>query len=550
MIRDEIARLVREAARRAQAKGTLPPVAITEVALERPQKPEYGDYASTLPLKLARAARMSPMAIGKAIADELPLVDAIGKIETAPPGFINITLNEKWLAEQVDAIISAEQDFGNLDLGRGERLQIEFVSANPTGPLTAASGRGGALGDTLGNVLSASGYKVEREYYVNDAGSRMEAFYQTVYARYAQALGVAEEVPPEGYHGTYVSDLASETVQEHGDKFLKMPRQQAIDALGKIAIEKMIQAAQRDLADMGVRYDCWFSEQSLYDASLVKKTLEILSERGFTDEREGAVWFTSTALGEDKDNVLVRSNGVPTYFASDVAYHYDKFFVRAFDRVIDVLGADHQGHVPRMKAAIAALGADPNRLQTIVHQMITLRRGSEIVRMSKRTGDIVSLREVLDEVGADACRFFFLSRSADSQMDFDLELAKRQSNENPVYYVQYAHARIASILRYAGDVEFAQGNVDLLRTEPEQTLIRKMLQFPELIETAATQLEPHHLTYYAQDIAAVFHSFYKQCRVVSDDVELTRARLKLVQAAKIVLAKTLRLMGVAAPEQM
>lgn len=550
MIRDKIALLLKQAAQRAQAKGTLPPVAITEIAPERPQKPEFGDYASTLPLKLSRAARMSPIAIGKAIVDELAPSDMVGKVEVAPPGFINVTLSGSWLAKQVDAIIAAGPKFGDIPLGHGERLQIEFVSANPTGPLTAASGRGGALGDTLANVLSAASYDVEREYFVNDAGSRMELFYQTVYARYAQIFGQPEEVPPEGYHGTYVTDLAQEIVHEFGDSFLKMPRERAIQELGKVALDKMTGAAKTDLYALGVDYDRWFSEQSLYDSGLVTKTLDLLRVRGFTDERDGALWFASSALGEDKDNVLVRSNGAPTYFASDIAYHYDKFFVRNFERVIDVFGADHQGHVPRMKAAIAALGVDPNRLRVIVHQMITLRRGTEVVRMSKRTGDLVSLREVLDEVGRDACRFFFLSRSADSQMDFDLELAKRQSNENPVYYVQYAHARIASILRYAGDVDFSLGDVELLASEPEQTLIRKMIQLPEIVETAAIRLEPHHLPYYAQDLAAVFHSFYKQCRVVSEDVEMTKARLKLVQAAKIVLAKTLGLMGVSAPEQM
>ncbi|MBI2953264.1 MAG: arginine--tRNA ligase [Chloroflexi bacterium] len=550
LIRERIALLLKEAIQRAQAKGALPPVAVTEVALERPQKPEFGDYASTIPLKLSRAARMSPMAIGKAIVDEVSSTDLIGKVEAVPPGFINVTLSESWLANQVDAIIAAGPAFGDIALGRGVRMQIEFVSANPTGPLTAASGRGGALGDTLANVLSAAGFEVEREYFINDAGSRMEVFFQTVYARYAQALGQAEDVPPEGYHGTYVSDLAQEILREYGDRFLRLPRERATEEMGRIALDRMVGAAKRDLADMGVRYDCWFSEQSLYDSSLVKKTLELLRSRGFTDEREGALWFTSSALGEDKDNVLVRSNGAPTYFASDITYHYNKFLIRNYDQVIDILGADHQGHVPRMKAGVTALGVDPDHLTLIVHQMITLRRGDEIVRMSKRTGDIVSLREVLDEVGPDACRFFFLSRSADSQMDFDLDLAKRQSNENPVYYVQYAHARIASILRYAGDVDFMTGNVTLLVSEPEQTLIRKMLQLPELVEIAATRLEPHHLPYFAQDLAAVFHSFYKQCRVVSDDLELTRARLKLVEAAKIVLAKTLALMGVAAPEQM
>lgn len=550
MIRDDIAQLIREAVQRAQQQGTLPPVTLAEVPLEHPQNPEHGDYASSLPLKLARAARMRPIEIGEAIAQNFPQSDVVGKVEIAPPGFMNITLDKSWLARQVDAIITEGEQFGNVPLGHGELIQIEFVSANPTGPLTAASGRGGALGDTLANVLAAAGYDVRREYYVNDAGSRMEAFFETVFARYLQTQGLPAEIPPEGYHGTYVADLAGEIAADHGDRFLKIPREQAVAEIGAIALDKMIEAAKSVLADLGVVYDCWFSEQSLYDRSLVRKTIDLLGERGYTDEREGALWFVSSALGENKDNVLVRSNGIPTYFASDISYHYDKFLVRKFEQVIDVFGADHQGHVPRLKAAVAALGVEPDRLRIIVHQMITLRRGAEVVRMSKRTGDLVSLREVIDEVGADACRFFFLSRSADSQMDFDLELAKRQSAENPVYYVQYAHARIASILRYAGTIDYSDGNVLLLQSEPELTLIRKMLQLPELVESAAQLLEPHHLPYFAQDLAAAFHSFYKQCRVVSEDVEMTKARLKLAQAAKVALARTLTLMGVSAPEQM
>ncbi len=550
MVRDEIAQLLLASAQKAQARKTLPPVAIAEVAVERPGQPEHGDYASSLPLKLARAARMSPLAIARAIVDEIAPSEFVSKVDIASPGFINVTLSDRWLARQVDVIIGAGTDFGNVPIGHGEKTQIEFVSANPTGPLTAASGRGGALGDTLANVLAAAGFDVEREYYVNDAGSRMEAFYHTVFARYCQVLGAPGEVPEEGYLGVYVVDLARDIVQEYGNQFLEMPREKAISELGRVAINRMIEAARHDLSALGIRYDNWYSEQSLYDSRLVARTIELLRQRGYTDEREGAVWFSSGALGEDKDNVLIRSNGAPTYFASDIAYHYDKFLIRKLDRVIDVLGADHQGHIPRMKAAVSALGVDTARLQMIVHQMITLRRGEEIVRMSKRTGDIVTLREVIDEVGADACRFFFLSRSADSQMDFDLDLAKQQSAENPVYYVQYAHARIASILRYAGDVDLASAEVSLLRAEPELTLIRKMLQLPELVEMAATQLAPHHLPHYAQDLAAVFHSFYKQCRVVTEDEELTRARLKLVESAKVVLAKTLALMGVSAPEQM
>mgnify|MGYP005845650583 CR=1 FL=1 len=550
MVKDVIADLLLRAGEAAIANGRLPAISLADLAIERPQNPAYGDYASSLPLKLARAARMAPMKIGSILVSELPPSGSIGKVEVAPPGFINFTLSDSWLADQVNQIIEQGEQYGSVDLGRGSKAQVEFVSANPTGPLTAASGRGGTLGDVLASALQLAGYEVEREYYVNDAGSRMDAFYGSVYARYQQVLGLPAEVPADGYLGAYVTELAEEIATAHGRRFIDLPPEQGAVEIGALAVQMMIENARRVLDDLGVNYDVWFSEQSLHDRGLVEQTIDLLRQQGYVDEREGAVWFVSSSLGEDKDNVLVRSNGVPTYFASDLAYHYDKFAIRGFDTVIDVWGADHQGHVPRMKAGVSAMGVSPDRLKLIIHQLVTLKRGDEIVRMSKRTGDLVTLRDVVDEVGKDACRFFFLSRSADSHMDFDLELAKAQSNENPVYYVQYAHARIASILRFAGDVDFRHGDVRLLRTEPELTLIRKMLLLPELVDSVARTLEPHHLPHYAQDLASVFHSFYKQCRVVSEDEELSRARLRLVLAAKIVLANTLHLMGVTAPEQM
>ena len=552
LIRQEIAALLGRAVEAAQADGSLPAFAVPEIAIERPQNPEHGDYASTLPLKLARAARMSPIAIADALVAHLPPADYVGKVQVAAPGFINFTLSDAWLARQVDAIIAAGEAFGNVDLGHGARVQVEFVSANPTGPLHAGSGRGAALGDTLAAILSRAGYAVEREYYVNDAGTRMLAFFASAFARYAQQFGLDIPVPPDGYHGQYVADLARDLAAEQGRRFLDLPREEAERELGRLALDMMVARARADMDDLGVYFDRWFHEQSLFDASLVADTIELLRQRGFIAEREGAVWFTSSSLGEDKDNVLVRSNGIPTYFASDIAYHRDKFLLRHFDWVIDIWGADHQGHIPRMKAAMEALGVQPDRLTILIHQMITLRRGEEVVRMSKRTGDIVTLREVIDEVGRDACRFFFLARSADSQMDFDLDLAKQQSAENPVYYVQYAHARIASILRYAAEQGFEPtGDVSLLRHPAEQTLIRQMLLFPELVADSAQRLEPHHLPYYAQELARIFHLFYQQVRVVArEEKELSQARLRLVRAAQIVLANTLGLLGVTAPEQM
>jgi len=452
----------------------------------------------------------------------------------------------------VDSILKADDAYGDIDLGGGSRVQIEFFSVNPTGPLHVGHGRGAILGSTLANVLAAAGYKVEKEYYINDAGSQMDAFYRSLYARYRQCLGIDVEMPSDGYLGGYMVDLAKKSVAEEGDRLLALSEPEAVSQLGRLGLEEMIRLIKSDLELLGVSFDVWFSEQSLYDDGQYQTVMSLLRQSGYIAEKENATWFVSTALGEDKDNVVVRGDGSPTYFATDIAYHYNKFLERKFDRVINIWGADHQGHISRMKAVVGALGVAPERLKVIISQMVTLRRGDELVRVSKRSGDIITLREVVDEVGADACRFFFLSRSADSQMDFDLELAKKESVDNPVYYVQYAHARIASILRLAQErgISYEGGDVSLLVTEPELTLIRKMLLLPEIVEIVAQTLEPHHLTYYAQDLATVFHSFYKQCRVVSDDEALTRARLSLVEAAKLVLAKTLHLMGMTAPDKM
>ncbi|MFQ6059408.1 MAG: arginine--tRNA ligase, partial [Anaerolineae bacterium] len=538
----------------AQQAGDLPPFDRPEIPLSRPRA-EHGDYATSLPLKLARPARMAPLQIAEIIVRHLPTADFLAAAEVAEPGFINFTLDDGWLAQQVETILAAGESYGNVDLGQGKKVQVEYVSANPTGPLTMGSGRNAVLGDALANILAAAGYEVQREYYVNDMGTQMRLFNETLYARYAQALGRDEAIPEAGYRGQYMVEMGERAAREFGPRFLHMDREEAIAALGKIGLEWILARIREDLEALGIHYDRWFSERSLYESGLFDRVLALLRERGYVAQREGAIWFTSSELGENKDNVIIRSDGQPGYLASDIAYHYDKFVERGFDWVIDVWGADHQGHVPRMKAVMKALGLDPERLTLIIYQLVTLKRGGEVVRLSKRTGDIITLREVVDEVGADAVRFFLLQRSADAQMDFDLELAKAESEENPVYYVQYAHARIASIERYAVErgVEPTGGDVSLLTHPAEVALIRRMLLLPELVELAATALAPHHLTYYAQDLASAFHSFYKQCRVVSSDpadAGLNKARLKLVQAAKLVLARTLGLMGVSAPERM
>jgi len=532
--------------------GKLPSVALPEITIERPQNPEHGDYASSFPLKLARTVGVNPLTIANDMLGLMAPGHEIDSITVAPPGFINFKLKSDWLTGQVDSILEAGDAYGGIDLGGGSRVQIEFVSVNPTGPLHVGHGRGAILGSTLANVLTAAGYKVEKEYYINDAGSQIDAFYRSLYARYRQCLGIDADMPSDGYLGGYMVDLAKEIVAEEGDRFLSLSESEAVLQLGRLGLEKMIKLIKSDLELLGVSFDVWFSEQSLYDDGQYQTVMSLLRQKGYIAEKENATWFVSTALGEDKDNVVVRGDGSPTYFATDIAYHYNKFLERRFDEVINIWGADHQGHISRMKAVVGALGVAPERLKVIISQMVTLRRGDELVRVSKRSGDIITLREVADEVGADACRFFFLARSADSQMDFDLELAKKESADNPVYYVQYAHARIASILRLAQEkgINCEDGDVSLLVTEPELTLIRKMLLLPEIVEIVAQTLEPHHLTYYAQDLATAFHSFYKQCRVVSDDEVLTKARLRLVEAAKLVLAKTLHLMGMTAPEKM
>ena len=552
MLKHKLAGCLQKAVAEAQQEGALPAVPLPEVALEHPQDPGHGDFASGLPLKLARAMKMPPMAIAEKLCRHLTLPAEIDRVAAAPPGFINLTLSDAWLSGQVQSVLDAGGSYGDIDLGGGKKVQIEFVSANPTGPLHVGSGRGAVLGSTLADVLAASGFSVEREYYVNDTGSQIENFGRTLYVRYLQCLGREAALPDDGYHGHYVVDLAGEIVQEEGERFLLLSEAEAVSELAEIGTARMVERIKQDFALVNVAFDVWFSEKSLYEGGQYDKAMDMLKRGGYVTERANAIWLTSSLLGEDKDDVLVRSNGAPTYLASDIAYHYDKFLVRRFDRVVDIWGADHQGHIGGMRAMLKALGLAPERLRMIIHQLVTLRWGEEIVKVSKRSGDMITLRELVDEVGADACRFFFLSRSADSQMDFDVELAKRQSAENPVYYVQYAHARIASIIRLAEErgIDYAEGDVSLLCTEPELALIRRLVLLPEIVERVAVSLEPHHLPYYAQDLATVFHSFYKQCRVVSEDRAMTAARLKLVKATQIVLARVLGFMGMTAPDRM
>jgi len=554
MIRDDLTRMIETAARAAMDAGDLPHVVLPEIVIERPGRPEHGDYATNLPLRLARSARANPIALAETIAARIPVSEQISAAEAAPPGFINFRLAAAWLASQVTTIVAAGAEFGDVAIGRGQRVQVEFVSANPTGPLTAGNGRGAAFGSVLAEVLSAAGYEVEREYLVNDAGTQTEVFGRTLVARYLQLFGQQVEIPPDGYPGEYMVEIARQLRDEFGDRFAAATIADPPPELVLRGVDLIVDRIKDDLERMGVRYDKWFRERWVYEGENVyERAMSVLRDKGYLVKREGALWFASSELGEDKDNVVVRSTGRPTYFASDIGYHYDKFVERKFERVIDVWGADHQGHVSRMKSAVEALGIDPSRLDILIYQLVSFRRGDEVVRLSKRAGNIVLIRDVVDEVGKDAARFFFLARSADSQMEFDLELAKRQSAENPVYYVQYAHARIAGILANARERvgAFDAGDVALLAHPAELELIRKMLQLPELVQLMARQLEPHHLPHYAQELATAFHVFYTECRVLdTENLPLTMARLKLCEAARIALARALTLMGVSAPERM
>ncbi len=562
MVKSHLAELVKQAIANAQRTGALPAFAAPEVYIERPQRKEWGDFATSLPLKLAREAKRPPVQIAQTIAAHFPQDATVARVAGAPPGFVNIVLSDAWLAQQVETILAEGMRFGNLVAERRERIDVEYVSANPTGPMHIGSGRNAAIGDTLANVLRAAGQEVWREYYVNDAGSQVVHFGASLYAAYAQALGRDEPIPEDGYRGAYVFDMGKELAQQSGDKYLQMPRETAVREVGRWGIDRVLAHLRETLARMDVQFDEWFSEQTLHQGGLFGEVFKILQDKGLIFEKDEAIWFAAQALGEQQDVVLIRSPQIipdpalrPTYLASDTAYVWNKLVVRGFDRAVYVLGADHHGDAMRIKAVTRALGLDVERVNILIYQFVNLKRGGELVSMHKRTGEFVALGDLVDDVGADAVRFMLISQSANSTIDFDLDLVKKQSDENPVYYVQYAHARIASILKHAVELGATSegGDVALLTHPAELELIRTMLRLPEIVEIAATKLEPHHLPHYAIELAGVFHTFYNQCRVVSSDpadAALTRARLKLVAAAKITLARTLNLMGVRAPETM
>lgn len=573
MIRNDIADLVTQAIRDAQAAGALPAFEIPAVEIGRPKDPKHGDYAANIAMQLARPARMAPLAVAQAIIAHLPAHPALGEVQALPPGFINFRLGDGWLAGQVAAIEASGGQYGNIDLGHGRTCQVEFISANPTGPLHMGSARNAVLGDSLGNLLAAAGWQVQREYYVNDAGTQMRTFAETVFLRYKQVLGLDAPLDKQHYQGTDIIDLARTIAAEHGRRFLDMPEEDAILELREIALTKVLANIRQTVERLRIHFDCWYSERSLYEpGGRFEHVLNHLRENGMTTQRDGAEWLLTSTMGSDRDEVIVRSSGQPGYYASDIAYHYDKFALRGFDRVIDVWAVDHQNQARRMPYLMRALGLDPQRLDILLYDIVRLYRDGQEVKLSKRSGNVITIDEVVDEVGVDAVRFLLLTRSNQAVMDFDLNLAVAQKDENRAFYVQYAHARMASILRRAAERGFprerwADGNLDLLRHPAELTLLRKMADLSEVIERAALDLAPHNLAFYAQDLAKLFHAFYRDCRVLpgrEDDAagegaaapeaeiaaELSAARLRLVAATQSVFARVLGLLGVAAPESM
>lgn len=564
MVRDEIQQTIRQAAVAAQADAALPAFELPSIEVQRPKQPEHGDYSTNVAMVIASAIRKAggsanPRTVAEVITAHLPANGAISAAEIAGPGFINVRLADAWLQEQVAAILAAGPTFGNLDRGQGRPWQVEYVSANPTGPLHYGGARNAVLGDGLANVLAAAGYTIQREFYVNDAGSQFNIFVASIYARYAQLLGREEPVPEDGYVGEYVIGYAQKLVERFGDRFLAMDRAEALAALRPIAEEIVLTSLEQELGRLGIHFDRWFREQSLYDDGLFSQLLDQLRAQGDVVDRDGAVWFLASNYAKNaKDEVIIRSSGAPTYFASDIAYHYDKFVRRGFEHVVNIWAVDHQGHVPRMSSVMQALGLDPQRLTIVLYGLVKLIRDGQEVKLSKRKGNVLTIGEVVDEVGADAVRFNLLSRGPESTIEFDLDLAVQQSNENPVYYVQYSHARICSILAKAHEEGVAPpvAPADLallhrLSHPSELALIRKLLELEEQVETAVDRLSPHNLTHYAVELARVFNAFYRDCRVVdAAEPQLSQARLLLVQAAQSGLVKTLSLLGVSAPASM
>ncbi|WP_010648425.1 arginine--tRNA ligase [Oceanobacillus massiliensis] len=524
------------------------------IILEKPKDKAHGDFASNIAMQLARIAKKAPRQIADDIVANLDQTKAsIEKIDIAGPGFINFFMKNDFLGDIIPAILQAGDNYGKTDKGNGERVQVEFVSVNPTGDLHLGHARNAAFGDVLCNVLSAAGYDVEREYYINDAGNQINNLGLSVEARYLQELGIDVEMPEDGYHGQAIIDIAKKLVAEYGNEWDSKERTERLQFFKEFGLKSSLKNIENDLKDFRVEFDSWFSERSLYKEDKISDALNTLEEGNYTYEEDGAMWFRTTDLGDDKDRVLIKQDGSYTYLTPDIAYHKNKLD-RGFDHIINVWGADHHGYIPRMRAAIQALGYPVEKFDVKIIQMVNLFEGGEKVRMSKRTGKAVSLRELMDEVGVDAVRYYFVTRSNDSQLDFDMDLARSQSNDNPIFYVQYAHARICTMLEQAKNKGFTADDsfdVSLLTADKEMNLLKKLGEFPQIVADAAEKHTPHKVTQYVFDLATLLHSFYNAEKVLDGEKEArTNARIALMKAVRQTLANAMGLIGVSAPEKM
>jgi arginyl-tRNA synthetase len=553
MIKQQLTSLLQDAARAAIADGSLLLDAVPDIEIETPPNSDFGDFASNAAMTLARAAKKPPREIATVLLSHIPENDVLEKAEIAGPGFLNLYLKPTWLHAVVRSALREGQRFGYSTSGAGRKILIEFVSANPTGPILVVQGRAAALGGAIAALLATQGYEVHREYYINDFGNQVRNFGRSIEARMRQLQGEDAEVPEDGYQGEYLIDLAREILDEHGAAVMDLPEEASSAQCGRWGVEKMLARQMKAMDDFNVTFDRWFAESTLHPDK-VQDTLSALERGGHTYEKDGAVWLKSTAFGDDKDRPLVRANGIPTYIAADAAYHCDKF-ERGFHQLIDIWGPDHHGYIARTRAAVAALGYDADRLKVIIHQIVRLYSGGELVVSSKRSGKVQPLDELVEDVGADAARFFFLMRDYQSPLDFDMDLAKKQSNENPVYYVQYAHARICSIGRKAAEQGVPMPDPDttdlsVLTHPSEIVLMRQIADYPANLERFAAAYAAQGLPRMAMEIAPAFHQFYTQCHVLGEARDVTAARLALTRATRIVLANVLGLLGISAPESM
>ena len=547
-MKEKLAAVILAAAKRGIADGVFPEAELPAVELEVPPKKEMGDFATNFAMKSAKAFHKSPRQIAEALSERFAR-DGIERVEIAGPGFINFYLTKDVIYDGLRAAVAAGEDYGNLPKKDAPRTQVEYVSANPTGPLHVGHGRGAAVGSALVNLLRAAGYDVEAEYYINDAGNQIDHLAESVNARYLQLCGQQVEVPEDGYRGQDIVETARRIKEKDGEKYLEMPEAERLAIFKERALSEKLAALKEDLAAFNVKYDVWFSERTLHPDK-VNEAVEKLRANGNIYEKDGALWLRSTDYGDDKDRVVIRAGGEPTYLAADIAYHKDKF-ERGFGRVINLWGADHHGYICRVKAAIKAMGGNPDNLTVMLLQMVSLLRGGEAVKMSKRTGESVTLAELIEEVGTDAARYFFVMRSPDSQLDFDIDLAKSQSSENPVYYVQYAHARIRSIFRQAEETGLKESDeFGLLTDESELDLIKKIEEYPREVEKAAADLAPQRIARVAHEMASAFHSFYSRCRIMGVEPQLAGARLALAGKTAQVIRHALSILGVSAPEKM